>query len=67
MNLIEAQDNYASFVERSKYRESQRRIIRDLFEYRQMKTSIFKHMNRVLDAEQRRDERVHHRSRRAIN
>jgi hypothetical protein len=48
---------YSEFVERSKDRERQRKIVRELFQSKQMSPSIFKHLSRLIDAAQRRDER----------
>jgi len=59
MSVLNLSDHeITEFMVRSKNRERQRRIIRELFQSRMMKTSLFKHANRLIDAEQRRDERT---------
>ena len=58
MNLAEAQHDYAAFVERSKHRERQRRVVRELFQSSRMKVAMFRHLCRLIDAAQRADERL---------
>ena len=57
MKLSELQSDHAGFIERSKHRDGQRRIARELFQSSRMKVAMFRHLCRLIDAEQRRDER----------
>lgn len=58
MNLTAVQHDHSEFVARSKDRRRQQTIIRELFQKRQMPTSTFNHLNRIINAQQRRDERL---------
>lgn len=58
MNLTEFQAGHAEFIERSKDRARQKSILKELFQSRQMKVAMFNHMNRLVDSEQRKDERM---------
>lgn len=57
MRLADLQNDHASFIERSRDRERQRKVIRELFQTGEMPVIMFNHLNRVLNAQQRRDER----------
>jgi hypothetical protein len=57
MRLADLQNDHASFVERSRDRERQKRILKELFQTGEMKVAMFRHLNRILDAAQRADER----------
>jgi hypothetical protein len=58
VKLCDAQDQRREFIERSKNRSRQRKILREMFQSGEMPVAMFNHLTHLTDAEQRRDEKT---------